>query len=155
MGGGGLCEPGVVFTAAGLMPAALPPSPPPAMLTGSLAGLPVVIVGVTLATSSDRYVAEGHCWLNVQSEVIWAFVGPVLLVLAVRGKAPGGEGGKTASWKRRWAQEPWGSLCTLALRSCAQSGCSERGCCPPPPVGRIRDSPPPLPAALPDLWPCR
>ncbi|KAJ6652855.1 hypothetical protein lerEdw1_010573 [Lerista edwardsae] len=45
--------------------------------------LPVVIVGVTLATSFDRYVAEGHCWLNVETDVIWAFVGPVLLVLVV------------------------------------------------------------------------
>lgn len=47
-------------------------------------GLPVLIVGVTLATSFNKYVAENHCWLNVQTEVIWAFVGPVLFVLTVR-----------------------------------------------------------------------
>ncbi|NWY93138.1 AGRD2 protein, partial [Loxia curvirostra] len=46
-------------------------------------GLPVLIVGVTLATSFNKYVAANHCWLNVQSNVIWAFVGPVLLILAV------------------------------------------------------------------------
>ncbi|XP_032089086.1 adhesion G-protein coupled receptor D2 [Thamnophis elegans] len=46
-------------------------------------GLPVLIVGVTLATSFNNYVAENHCWLNVQTEVIWAFVGPVLFVLTV------------------------------------------------------------------------
>ncbi|KAM6430956.1 adhesion G protein-coupled receptor D2 isoform 2-T2 [Liasis olivaceus] len=46
-------------------------------------GLPVVIVGVTLATSFNKYVADNHCWLNVQTEVIWAFVGPVLFVLTV------------------------------------------------------------------------
>nr|XP_013812014.1 PREDICTED: adhesion G-protein coupled receptor D2 [Apteryx mantelli mantelli] len=46
-------------------------------------GLPVVIVGVTLATSFNKYVADNHCWLNVQTDVIWAFVGPVLLILAV------------------------------------------------------------------------
>ncbi|NXO82709.1 AGRD2 protein, partial [Sitta europaea] len=46
-------------------------------------GLPVLIVGVTLATSFDKYVAAKRCWLNVQSNVIWAFVGPVLFILAV------------------------------------------------------------------------
>ncbi|XP_028571058.2 adhesion G protein-coupled receptor D2 isoform X3 [Podarcis muralis] len=46
-------------------------------------GLPVVIVGVTLATSFNKYVAENHCWLNVQTDIIWAFVGPVLFVLTV------------------------------------------------------------------------
>ncbi|NXU55439.1 AGRD2 protein, partial [Turnix velox] len=46
-------------------------------------GLPITIVGVTLVSSFDKYVAEHHCWLNVQSNVIWAFVGPVLFILAV------------------------------------------------------------------------
>ncbi|NXT76013.1 AGRD2 protein, partial [Zapornia atra] len=46
-------------------------------------GLPVLIVGVTLATSFNKYVADDHCWLNVQTNVIWAFVGPVLFILAV------------------------------------------------------------------------
>ncbi|KAK2515001.1 Adgrd2 [Columba guinea] len=46
-------------------------------------GLPAVIVGVTLATSFNKYVADNHCWLNVQTNVIWAFVGPVLFILAV------------------------------------------------------------------------
>ncbi|NXI17761.1 AGRD2 protein, partial [Irena cyanogastra] len=46
-------------------------------------GLPVLIVGVTLATSFNKYVAAKRCWLNVQTNVIWAFVGPVLFILAV------------------------------------------------------------------------
>ncbi|NXH94802.1 AGRD2 protein, partial [Pachycephala philippinensis] len=46
-------------------------------------GLPVLIVGVTLATSFNKYVAANHCWLNVQTNIIWAFVGPVLFILAV------------------------------------------------------------------------
>ncbi|NWR17406.1 AGRD2 protein, partial [Emberiza fucata] len=46
-------------------------------------GLPVLIVGVTLASSFNKYVAANHCWLNVQTNVIWAFVGPVLIILAV------------------------------------------------------------------------
>ncbi|XP_009073804.1 PREDICTED: probable G-protein coupled receptor 144, partial [Acanthisitta chloris] len=46
-------------------------------------GLPVLIVGVTLATSFNKYVADNHCWLNAQTNVIWAFVGPVLFILAV------------------------------------------------------------------------
>ncbi|OPJ67604.1 hypothetical protein AV530_001881 [Patagioenas fasciata monilis] len=46
-------------------------------------GLPAIIVGVTLATSFNKYMADNHCWLNVQTNVIWAFVGPVLFILAV------------------------------------------------------------------------
>ncbi|XP_056232719.1 adhesion G-protein coupled receptor D2 isoform X1 [Seriola aureovittata] len=46
-------------------------------------GLPVLIVGVTLAISVDEYKAEDHCWLNVKTDTIWAFVGPVVFVLAV------------------------------------------------------------------------
>ncbi|KAL4622638.1 adhesion G-protein coupled receptor D2 [Arapaima gigas] len=46
-------------------------------------GCPVFIVGLTLAVSYDKYKADDHCWLNVQTNVIWAFVGPVLVILAV------------------------------------------------------------------------
>ncbi|XP_026879968.2 adhesion G-protein coupled receptor D2 isoform X1 [Electrophorus electricus] len=46
-------------------------------------GLPVVIVAVTLTVSLNRYKAEKYCWLNTESNIIWAFVGPVLFVLAV------------------------------------------------------------------------
>uniref|UniRef100_M3YRB2 Adhesion G protein-coupled receptor D2 n=1 Tax=Mustela putorius furo TaxID=9669 RepID=M3YRB2_MUSPF len=44
-------------------------------------GVPVAIVAVTLALSPHDYVAAGHCWLNVHTDIIWAFVGPVLFVL--------------------------------------------------------------------------
>ncbi|XP_047448338.1 adhesion G-protein coupled receptor D2 [Mugil cephalus] len=46
-------------------------------------GLPVLIVGVTLAISADKYKADDHCWLSVKTDTIWAFVGPVVFVLAV------------------------------------------------------------------------
>lgn len=46
-------------------------------------GIPVVIVAITLALHPHDYVASGHCWLNVRTNAIWAFVGPVLLVLTV------------------------------------------------------------------------
>ncbi|KAF7648627.1 hypothetical protein LDENG_00153720 [Lucifuga dentata] len=46
-------------------------------------GLPVVIVGVTLTVSLQEYKADEHCWLNVKTDTIWAFVGPVIFVLAV------------------------------------------------------------------------
>ncbi len=49
----------------------------------SFLGLPVVIVAVTLAATLDQYKAQRYCWLNIQSHVIWAFAGPVLVVLAV------------------------------------------------------------------------
>ncbi|XP_045647100.1 adhesion G-protein coupled receptor D2 [Ursus americanus] len=44
-------------------------------------GVPVAIVAVTLALFPHDYVAAGHCWLNVHTDAIWAFVGPVLFVL--------------------------------------------------------------------------
>ncbi|KAI1900655.1 hypothetical protein AGOR_G00052150 [Albula goreensis] len=46
-------------------------------------GVPAVIVSVTLTVSFDKYKADDYCWLNVQTDIIWAFVGPVLFVLAV------------------------------------------------------------------------
>ncbi|KAI3372756.1 hypothetical protein L3Q82_022716 [Scortum barcoo] len=46
-------------------------------------GLPVLIVGVTLAVSVEEYKADNHCWLNVKTDTIWAFVGPVIFILAV------------------------------------------------------------------------
>ncbi|KAL7827305.1 hypothetical protein SRHO_G00330230 [Serrasalmus rhombeus] len=46
-------------------------------------GLPLFIVAVTLMVSLNKYKAEQHCWLNTESDIIWAFVGPVLFVLAV------------------------------------------------------------------------
>uniref|UniRef100_A0A1A8FQX3 G protein-coupled receptor 144 n=1 Tax=Nothobranchius korthausae TaxID=1143690 RepID=A0A1A8FQX3_9TELE len=46
-------------------------------------GLPVLIVAVTLAVSADKYKADHHCWLSVKTDTIWAFVGPVIFVLAV------------------------------------------------------------------------
>ncbi|ELW48541.1 putative G-protein coupled receptor 144 [Tupaia chinensis] len=44
-------------------------------------GTPMVIVALTLAAAPHDYVAPGHCWLSVHTDTIWAFVGPVLLVL--------------------------------------------------------------------------
>ncbi|XP_044782268.2 adhesion G-protein coupled receptor D2 [Bubalus bubalis] len=44
-------------------------------------GVPVAIVAITLAMSPRDYVATEHCWLNVHTDAIWAFVGPVLFVL--------------------------------------------------------------------------
>ncbi|XP_041856500.1 adhesion G-protein coupled receptor D2 isoform X3 [Melanotaenia boesemani] len=46
-------------------------------------GLPVLIVGVTLVISVNKYKADDHCWLNMKTDTIWAFVGPVIFVLVV------------------------------------------------------------------------
>ncbi|XP_064420194.1 adhesion G-protein coupled receptor D2 [Latimeria chalumnae] len=46
-------------------------------------GIPIIIVGITMTTSFNNYVADSHCWLNIQTDIIWAFVGPVLFVLIV------------------------------------------------------------------------
>lgn len=46
-------------------------------------GIPAAIVAITLVVHRHDYVASGHCWLNVHTDAIWAFVGPVLFVLTV------------------------------------------------------------------------
>ncbi|XP_038126969.1 adhesion G-protein coupled receptor D2 isoform X2 [Cyprinodon tularosa] len=46
-------------------------------------GLPVLIVGLTLVISGEKYKAHDHCWLSVKTDTIWAFVGPVIFVLTV------------------------------------------------------------------------
>ncbi|KAM4578211.1 adhesion G protein-coupled receptor D2 isoform 2-T2 [Fundulus diaphanus] len=46
-------------------------------------GLPVLIVGLTLVISGDKYKDHNHCWLSVKTDTIWAFVGPVIFVLTV------------------------------------------------------------------------
>ncbi|XP_032434484.1 adhesion G-protein coupled receptor D2 isoform X2 [Xiphophorus hellerii] len=46
-------------------------------------GLPVLIVGLTLVISRGKYKSHDHCWLSVQTDTIWAFVGPVIFVLTV------------------------------------------------------------------------
>lgn len=48
------------------------------------AGLPVLIVTITLASASGKYSADGYCWLSVQDGVIWGFAGPVIFIIMVR-----------------------------------------------------------------------
>ncbi|XP_019731076.1 adhesion G-protein coupled receptor D2 isoform X1 [Hippocampus comes] len=46
-------------------------------------GLPVLIVTITLASASEKYLADGYCWLSVQNGVIWGFAGPVIFIIMV------------------------------------------------------------------------
>ena len=47
-------------------------------------GFPAVVVAVSLAvTRAKGYGSSGTCWLDVDSGLIWAFVGPALLVILV------------------------------------------------------------------------
>lgn len=66
----------------------------------------MAIVAVTVAVSPDDYVAPGHCWLNVHTDAVWAFVGPVLLVLTVSREAPGGLEGRGGSYRGRGRPSP-------------------------------------------------
>ncbi|XP_052279324.1 adhesion G protein-coupled receptor B3-like isoform X2 [Dreissena polymorpha] len=46
--------------------------------------VPAVIVGITLGvTKTEGYGNESSCWLTIKGGVIWAFVGPALLVVLV------------------------------------------------------------------------
>lgn len=75
-------------------------------------------VAITLAVSSHDYVATGHCWLNVHTDTVWAFVGPMFLVLTVSGR-PGGLAGRDM-----WARgRPFGPLKPgLQANTCTMSG---------------------------------
>ena len=47
-------------------------------------GCPAVVVAVSLAvTRAKSYGSSGTCWLDVDSGLIWAFIGPALLVILV------------------------------------------------------------------------
>eukprot|EP00112_Aurelia_sp_Birch-Aquarium-sp1_P019294 Seg4743.1 transcript_id=Seg4743.1/GoldUCD/mRNA.D3Y31 product="Adhesion G protein-coupled receptor L2" protein_id=Seg4743.1/GoldUCD/D3Y31 len=46
-------------------------------------GSPLVIVGVSFGILRYDLVATDFCWLSLRSGAIWAFIGPVVLVIAV------------------------------------------------------------------------
>nr|XP_006814219.1 PREDICTED: latrophilin-3-like [Saccoglossus kowalevskii] len=46
-------------------------------------GFPAIVVGITLALDYRGYGTDSHCWLSVERDTIWAFVGPALLVILV------------------------------------------------------------------------
>nr|UCK81593.1 adhesion G protein-coupled receptor, Latrophilin [Arenicola marina] len=46
-------------------------------------GVPVVIVGISAAVDHQSYGTDNNCWLAVDTGFIWAFVGPVIAIIAV------------------------------------------------------------------------
>nr|XP_047130951.1 adhesion G-protein coupled receptor G2 [Hydra vulgaris] len=46
-------------------------------------GTPIIIVSISAAIRSDGYGTEEHCWISINNGLIWAFVGPVLLVILI------------------------------------------------------------------------
>ncbi|ELU11325.1 hypothetical protein CAPTEDRAFT_226868 [Capitella teleta] len=46
-------------------------------------GLPALVVGISAAVDHKGYGTDQHCWLNSSTGFIWAFVGPVIAVIAV------------------------------------------------------------------------
>ena len=49
-------------------------------------GFPVVIVAISLgATQAVGYGSSEACWLDVKSGVVWAFIGPAILIISVSG----------------------------------------------------------------------
>nr|XP_006821230.1 PREDICTED: probable G-protein coupled receptor 133-like [Saccoglossus kowalevskii] len=46
-------------------------------------GLPFIIVGISAAANHNGYGTEKHCWLDIASGQIWAFVGPALLIILI------------------------------------------------------------------------
>ncbi|GCB71086.1 hypothetical protein scyTo_0010926 [Scyliorhinus torazame] len=46
-------------------------------------GSPVIIVAITMAVNIQAYGTETHCWLNIESGYIWAFLGPACVILGI------------------------------------------------------------------------
>ncbi|XP_065676288.1 adhesion G-protein coupled receptor G4 isoform X6 [Hydra vulgaris] len=46
-------------------------------------GTPIIIVSISAAIRSDGYGTEEHCWISINDGLIWAFVGPVILVILI------------------------------------------------------------------------
>ncbi|XP_071964473.1 adhesion G-protein coupled receptor D1-like [Antedon mediterranea] len=44
---------------------------------------PIVVVGVSVGANLDGYGNDTSCWLDVESGLIWAFVGPALLIILI------------------------------------------------------------------------
>ena len=50
----------------------------------SFAGFPAIVVTISLAvTQANGYGNKKACWLDVKSGLIWAFIGPAMLVILV------------------------------------------------------------------------
>jgi len=47
-------------------------------------GLPVILVGISAAIRPGGYGNEKNCWISTEDGLIWAFVGPVLLIILVK-----------------------------------------------------------------------
>ena len=49
-----------------------------------LLGFPAIVVAISLAvTQTNGYGNKDVCWLDAKSGLIWAFIGPALLVILV------------------------------------------------------------------------
>ncbi|VDD88665.1 unnamed protein product, partial [Enterobius vermicularis] len=46
-------------------------------------GFPAIIVAVSAGVAWENYGTSNYCWLNVKTPVIWAFAGPVLVVINI------------------------------------------------------------------------
>uniref|UniRef100_UPI00398F63D8 adhesion G protein-coupled receptor E2-like isoform X2 n=1 Tax=Pristiophorus japonicus TaxID=55135 RepID=UPI00398F63D8 len=46
-------------------------------------GVPAIIVVISAAVSHDGYGSPRHCWISTDSGLIWSFLGPVCLIIAV------------------------------------------------------------------------
>ena len=47
-------------------------------------GFPLLIPLITIAVTRDQYVdASSHCFLNIAGGVIWAFIGPILIMILI------------------------------------------------------------------------
>ncbi|KAM4597806.1 adhesion G protein-coupled receptor E5 [Polymixia lowei] len=46
-------------------------------------GVPAVIVAISALINSKGYGTERHCWLNLEGEFIWSFLGPACVIITV------------------------------------------------------------------------
>ncbi|EDV19661.1 uncharacterized protein TRIADDRAFT_61848 [Trichoplax adhaerens] len=46
-------------------------------------GIPIIVVGVTVAVQHENYGRDQICWLSTKNGFTWAFIGPVVAIIAI------------------------------------------------------------------------
>ncbi|KAM9115113.1 adhesion G protein-coupled receptor E5-like [Pangshura tecta] len=66
-------------------------------------GAPALIVGVSAATDSQGYGTTRHCWLSLEKQFIWSFLGPVCIIILVTPLPQP----RASAWPPGWPLRAW------------------------------------------------
>ncbi|XP_059496024.1 adhesion G protein-coupled receptor E2-like isoform X1 [Stegostoma tigrinum] len=46
-------------------------------------GLPLLVVGISVAVGREGYGTKKHCWLSLENHFVWSFLGPVCAIIMI------------------------------------------------------------------------